>query len=194
MLPPICARTGRPADCLLAVRAKARAGWTLWLLALGVLPFLVARYLAPEVTIKVPCTEQVVQQLEHFRLARLLALLGTVTLAGFGLVTGYRPAAFAAVTFLGAAALLGAVQAARSVRARFDPSARYVVLSGVHPSFRDAVDRLQQAAWSDAAGWLPLDREHYTRPAPRSGGGRRRVRTRAFRRRGCGSLHGRGDG
>ena len=163
-LPPICARTGQPADCLLAVRAKARAGWTWWLLVLGVLPFLVARYLAQEVTIQVPCTERVVHQLEHLHLARLLALLGMVAFAGFGLVTGCRPAAFAAIAFLGTAALLGAVQAARSVRARLDPSARTVVLSGVHPSFRDAVDRLQQAAWSYAAGSPPPDREHTSRP------------------------------
>jgi hypothetical protein len=41
------------------------------------------------------------------------------------------------------------------VRPRLDPSARTVVLSGVHPSFRDAVDRLQQAVWSYAAGSHP---------------------------------------
>jgi hypothetical protein len=152
MLPPVCAKTGRPADRFLAMRARTQAGWTWLLLPLGVLPFLTVRHFAREVTIQVPLAERVLQQLEHLRLGGLVALLETVILAGVGLIAGCRHAVLGAVAFLAAAAFMGAIKAARSVRPRLDLSARTVVLSGVHPVFRDEVDRLQRIAWSYAAG------------------------------------------
>ena len=147
-LPALCARTGEPTGRFLALPARARAGWTWWLLPLGVLPFLAARHFAKEVTVLVPLSRRAAMRLERLRLGRLLALLGTGTFAAAALISSRRDALLVGVAFLAGAALLRAAEAALSVRAMLDPSARAVLLTGVHPAFRDAVDRLQQAAWA----------------------------------------------
>jgi hypothetical protein len=147
-LPALCARTGEPTGRLLALPARARAGWTWWLLPLGVLPFLAARHFAKEVTVLVPLSTRAGRRLDQLRLVRVLALLEAGTFAIAAVITNRRDALFVGAVFLAGVALLRAVEAALSVRAMLDPSARSVLLSGVHPAFRDAVDRLQQAAWA----------------------------------------------
>src|SRR6266545_609670 len=147
-LPAVCARSGAPADRLVALTARARAGWTWWLLPLGVLPFLVARHFAPRIVVLVPISRQAGKRVERLRLAGLLTLLEAVALAIAGVVGHRRDAFMAAIGFLVSAAGLRALEAAFSVRGRLDPSARGVLLTGVHPAFRDAVDGLQREAWT----------------------------------------------
>jgi hypothetical protein len=150
-LPPLCAISGQPPDRLLQLPARARAGWTWWLLPLGVLPFLAARHFAPQVTVVVPVAARPGRRLQRLRLARLLALAEAIALAVAALVVQRRELLLAGIAFLGGAALVRVLEAACSVRATLDPSARGVLLSGVHPAFRDEVDRLQRAAWIEAA-------------------------------------------
>jgi hypothetical protein len=151
-LPAVCVKTGEPADRFLALSARARAGWTWWLLPLGVLPFLVVRHFAPEVTVLVPLASGAGRRFERLRFAGLLALAEAVVLAGAGLLGGSRDVLLAGVTFLGAAGLVRTLEVAHSVRATLDLSARGILLSGVHPVFRDEFDGLQRAAWTHATG------------------------------------------
>lgn len=147
-LPRVCAKTGEPTDRILAMPARARAGWTWWLLPIGVLPFLAARHFAQEATILLPLSEWVVQRLERLRLARLVALLEMVAFAGLGAIGARRDALLAGAAFLTVAVLLRSMETILTVRAQLDPSARGVLLTGVHPAFRDAVDGIQRAAWA----------------------------------------------
>ena len=156
VLPEVCALTGRPASQPQAVPARARAGWTWWLLPLGVVPFLIARHFAPEITIQVPLAPPVVRRIERLRLACLLVLVEAVALATAALVVDRDDLLVAGIACLGVAGLVRALAVAFSVRATLDPSARGVLLSGVHATFRDEFDRLQRAAWT-----------HATRPMPR---------------------------
>src|SRR5919197_3026182 len=149
-LPALCAKSGAPAERILAVPARARAGWTWWLLPLGVLPFLLARQFAPQVSVPVPLSERVGRRLDRLRLLWLISLLEAAGLAAAGLLAGRRDGLLAGHAFLAGAALARLLEAALSVRGTLDPSARGVLLSGVHPAFRDAVDRLQRAAWAHA--------------------------------------------
>jgi len=151
-LPLVCARTGQPADRFLSLPARARAGWTWWLLPLGVLPFLVARHFAPEVTVLVPISPGTGRLLERLRLLHLLALVEAALLVGVGLVSERRGVLLAGATSLVAVALIRALETTFSVRAKLDPSARGMLLTGVHPAFRDAVDGIQQAGWKLVTG------------------------------------------
>lgn len=151
VLPPVCAISGQQPDRILTLPARARAGWSWWLLPLGVLPFLAARHFAPQVTVMVPVAPRPGRRLERLRLACLLALVEAVALAAAGLVVHRRDVLVAGIVFLGGAALVRALEAACSVRATLDPSARGVLLTGVHAGFRDEFDRLQRAAWIHAA-------------------------------------------
>jgi hypothetical protein len=150
-MPPVCAISGRPPDRILTLAARARAGWTWWLLPLGVVPFLAARHFAPQVTVVVPVAPGPGRRLERLRLACLLTLVEAIALAAAGLIIHRPDVLLAGVAFLGGAALVRALEAACSIRATLDPSARGVLLSGVHPDFRDQFDRLQRAAWAHAA-------------------------------------------
>jgi hypothetical protein len=150
-LPAVCARSGRPADRFLAVTARARAGWTWWLLPLGVLPFLAARHFATRITVLIPISRQAAQRVERLRLAGLLALLLAMASAMAAAVSDRRAPLLVALGLLVTAAGFMAMEATSLVRAQLDPSARGVLLTGVHPAFRDAVDRRQRAAWTSVA-------------------------------------------
>jgi hypothetical protein len=154
-LPEVCALTGQPADQPQAVPARARAGWTWWLLPLGVVPFLVARHFAPEVTIRVPLAAAVVRRIDRLRMVCLLVLVEAVALVAAALVVDRRDVLVAGIACLAAAGLVQALVAACSVRATLDPSARGILLSGVHTVFRDEFDRRQRAAWTHATGPRP---------------------------------------
>jgi len=154
-LPQVCVMTGRTADRSLTLSAKARAGWTWWLLLLGVVPFLVARHFATEMRILVPVADGAGRRLDRLRLACLVALVEAVALAVAALLLDRRDVLVASVAFLLAAGLVGALTAASSVRATLDPSAGGILLTGVHRAFRDEFGRVQRAAWTAAAGGDP---------------------------------------
>jgi len=153
-LPAVCAKTGEPADRFLALPARARAGWTWWLLPLGVLPFLVVRHFAQEVTVLVPLAPGAGRRFERLRFAGQLALAEAIVLAGAGLLGGSRDVLLAGITFLGAAGLVRTLEVAHSMRATLDPSAGGILLTGVHPVFRDEFESLQRAAWAHATGLM----------------------------------------
>jgi len=147
-LPAVCVRTGEPADRFLALSAKARAGWTWWLLPLGVLPFLVVRHFAHQVTVLVPLASGAGRRFERLRFAGQLALVAAAVLAGAGLLVGSRDVLLTGIAFLGTAGLVRTLEVTHSVRATLDPSAKGILLTGVHPAFRDEFDRLQRVAWA----------------------------------------------
>jgi hypothetical protein len=154
-MPQVCVVTGRTADRSLTLLARARAGWTWWLLLLGVVPFLVARLFAAEMRILVPVADGAGRRLDQLRLAYLVALVEAVALAAAAFLLNRRDVLVASGAFLLAAGLVRALTAACSVRATLDLSAGGILLTGVHRAFRDEFNRVQQAAWTAAAGGNP---------------------------------------
>ena len=139
-LPPVCAKTGRPAQRWLVVRATTLASWAaLPLLLLGIVPLLVALAVAPRVDGMVPLSVSADNLLRRARIARwvLLALTGTLVVAWWlGLDL---PAVQLILAPLIMTLVLYGVEVAWSVGARLDHALDGVVLSGVHPGFRSAV-------------------------------------------------------
>jgi hypothetical protein len=113
------------------------------------------RHFAPEVTIQVPFAAAAVRRIERFRLVCLLVLVEAVVLVAAALIVDRRDVLVAGIACLAAAGLVRALAVACSVRATLDPSARGVLLCGVHSAFRDKFDRLQHAAWAHAARPMP---------------------------------------
>jgi hypothetical protein len=146
-LPPVCAKTGEPADRLLPIRAAYTPGWT-WLLLLfgGFWAFLIGRGFTTEETMGLVPFSQAALARRRVRGYRRLAaaVLGAVLL----LVVLYRvawPFAFFGGSVL-VALLFGfgwisvGVGGASQVGAHLDPEGRTVLLWGVHERFRQAVE------------------------------------------------------
>jgi hypothetical protein len=139
-LPPVCAKTGRPGQRWLVVRATTLSSWAaLPLLLLGIVPLLVALAVAPRVDGIVPLSVGADNRLRRAKIARwvLLALTGTLVVAWWlGLVL---PDVRLVLLPLIMAVVLYGVEVAWSVGARLDHALDGVMLSGVHPAFRSAV-------------------------------------------------------
>jgi hypothetical protein len=152
-LPPVCAKTGEPADCLLPVRAAYTPRWT-WLLLLfgGFWAFLIGRGFTTEETMGlVPFSQAALARRRVRGRGRLAAaVLGALLL----LAILYRvawPLAFfggcALVAFLfGFGWISVGVSGASEVGAHLDPEAQTVLLWGVHERFKQAVEDGQ---WPD---------------------------------------------
>lgn len=149
-LPPVCAKTGEPADHLLPIRASYTPRWTWLLLAFGGFwAFLIARGFTTEETMElVPFSQAALARWQVRGRRRLAAaVLGAVLL----LVVLYRVAwPFA---FFGGCALIALLfgfgwisvgVAPSEVGAQFDPEARVVLLWRVHDNFKRAVERGQR--------------------------------------------------
>jgi hypothetical protein len=149
-LPPVCAKTGEPAQRWLLVKASALPSWALLpLLLLGVVPLLVALAVSPRVAGLVPLGVRADQRLRRARAVRwtLLAFAVAVVVAQ-GTRTLEVTVELAVVPLLAAVALY-LVEVAWSVGGRLDRSLDGVVLTGVHPAFRSAL------ATGDPAAELP---------------------------------------
>ena len=148
-LPPVCARTGEPADCLLPVRASYTPRWTWLLLAFGGFwAFLIARGFTTEETMGlVPFSQAALTRWRVQARSRLgWAVLGALLL----LVVLYRidwPLAFfggcVLVAFLFGFAWVSLLGGGK-VGARFEPEVPTVLLWGVHQRFKQAVEDGQQ--------------------------------------------------
>jgi len=150
-LPPVCAKSGEPADCLLPVRATYTPGWT-WLLLVfgGLWAFLIGRGFTTEETMGlVPFSGPALARRRLQARARLgWAVLGALLL----LVVLYRIAW--PLAFLGGCALVAlvfglgwtsvSVSGAAEVGAHLDPEAQTVLLWGVHQRFKQAVEEGQR--------------------------------------------------
>jgi hypothetical protein len=150
-IPALCAKTGAAPDRELVLRARTPSGWVWLLLLVGVVPYLIVRHvLMREVEIALQVSERAARRLGRARLARLIALLEAVPLLVVWAATGQGEVlALSAVCLAGA---LGAYafEVGWSVGARLDWSARGILLTGVHPVFRDAVDQRHRTAWLQA--------------------------------------------
>jgi hypothetical protein len=139
-LPPVCAKTGRPAERWLVVRATTLAPWTvLPLLLLGIVPLLVALAVAPRVDGIVPLNVGADNRLRRARIARwvLLTFTGTLVVAWW-LGLDLPAVQLVLAPPIMAVALYG-LEVAWSVGARLERALDGVVLGGVHPAFRAAV-------------------------------------------------------
>jgi hypothetical protein len=146
-LPPVCAKTGEPADCLLPVRAAYTPRWT-WLLLVfgGFWAFLIGRgFTTEETTGLVPFSQAALARWRVRGRRRLAAgVVGALVL----LALLYRVAW--PLAFFGGCALIASlfgfgwisvgVHSASEVGAHFDPEGRTVLLWDVHERFRQAVE------------------------------------------------------
>jgi hypothetical protein len=144
-LPPVCAKTGEPADCLLPVRAAYTPRWT-WLLLVfgGFWAFLIARGFTTEETMglvpfsQAALTRRRIRGRDRLAAAVLTAVLLLAFLYRVGFPFGFY-GGFVLVAFLfgfGWEWLLGGGE----VGAHLDPEARVVLLWGVHERFKQAVE------------------------------------------------------
>jgi hypothetical protein len=165
-IPALCAKTGAAPDRELVLRARTPSGWVWLLLLVGVVPYLIVRHvLTREVEIALQVSERAARRLGRARLARLIALLEAVPLLVVWAATGQGEVlALSAVCLAGA---LGAYafEVGWSVGARLDWSARGILLTGVHPVFRDAVDQRHRTAWLQADDAWPALVDQPCRPA-----------------------------
>jgi hypothetical protein len=160
-LPPICVKEGVPTDDRLTMRSEVGGGTRLgiaWLLVLaGPLGWLALVVIAlmrrPSdwLTVRLPLREEAYQR---YRLARrmmtlwfIVAFTAAVVVPVF-LRMHHFDSTLAAITFglFACAALVAGIWEWRiawkaSVKVELDASRRWVTLSGVHPSFVEAVQR-----------------------------------------------------
>ena len=150
-LPPVCAKSGEPADCLLPVRAAYTPGWT-WLLLVfgGLWAFLIGRGFTTEETMGlVPFSQTALARRRVQARARLgWAAFGALLL----LIVLYRVAW--PLAFYGGCALVAlgfglgwtavSVGGVAEVGAHLDPEAQTVLLWGVHQRFKQAVEEGQR--------------------------------------------------
>ena len=154
-LPLVCAKTGEPADFLVAMRQTVGGGIPLWVWFLfflgpvGVVALLVAAAFAPGVeylTVRIPETDAAFQrqrQLERWRLAALGAGVAIPLLALFGV--GMFPLLWLALTvaaFLAAGAMTWVLWR-QSITVSIDVTRRWVTFANVHPAFVEAVNHRQ---------------------------------------------------
>jgi hypothetical protein len=139
-LPPVCAKTGAPANQLVPLRVASAPGWTWLVLAFGVLPFAAVRWLATrEVTGLVPMSGPAADRLSWVRLLRFVGLLEATALLLFGLAAELGQAIQLGLGCLAVVTVALVLELAWSVRGRLDRAARGVTLTGVHPAFCEAV-------------------------------------------------------
>ncbi|MGH9265300.1 MAG: hypothetical protein ACRD1D_11475 [Acidimicrobiales bacterium] len=154
--PLTCAKTGRPADLLVAVRRPVAGDlgllWFLVLLGPGGLAMLMLLALllpgATYLTVRLPQTEAVYRRdlrLERLRVAAFG--LGFATCAGAMVTLGRFPLAWLGLFAfsLVAAVVLHTLVWFRAVDLSVDPSGRWVTVASVHPEFARAVDARETA-------------------------------------------------
>lgn len=156
-VPPVCARTGEPADIQVQMRRPVAGGipWIVWLLLflgpVGVLALVLAALFSPGaevLTVLVPRTRASFDHDRRLNGWRLLCLGAAVAVPCLG-VLGVRMFPWmwlaAEVACLVAAGAITWSLWHRSVDVSIDPSRRWVTLSNVHPAFAAAVDQQELA-------------------------------------------------
>jgi hypothetical protein len=142
-LPEVCARTGTPADWLVRLRAYRTPRWTWSLLLLGVPALLVARLLATqEVEGFVPLSDRALSRLERLSLILRIELILSILILAVSFYGKWLVLArlgMVALAIVMTTSVLG--QRFCSVGAEVDRGGRWVVLTRVHPAFREALDQ-----------------------------------------------------
>jgi len=150
-LPPVCARTGAPADGKLRTEQAIGGIGAGWLLVfLGPLGWVVLLVLAASrrretLTVRLPYSASAVDREFRFVRVRFMGALGTVgfTIAALVLASPLKEfAAAAAVVAFTVATIVHVRLAFVRIIIRLDASRRWVTLSGVHSGFATAVEAL----------------------------------------------------
>jgi hypothetical protein len=152
-LPPICVKSGRPAERWVRVSFVTYPAWTWLLLLAGALPFVIVRFVVQKSARgRLPYAEPQGGRLAALRWVLPVLLIVTIVLFIAAIPVMTSDGTAGAVT-LGLAALLLAALIVLNVYVRVallprgrvlgDPRIpdRWVVLHGVHPAFADAVRR-----------------------------------------------------
>jgi predicted lysophospholipase L1 biosynthesis ABC-type transport system permease subunit len=140
-LPPLCVKTGLPAEVGVAKTFVWVPGWTWILILFGIFPFLIARYFAARrVTLELPATAQVDKMRRNAGMATILVCALAIALLVY---SSWQQ--FSTLYWLVGALLLGAL-----IYRTTEHYAHWVggylqeetlVLSRVHPRFVDACQR-----------------------------------------------------
>lgn len=140
-LPPVCVKTGLPAEVGVARTFVWVPGWTWILILFGIFPFLIARYFtARRVTLELPATTEVDRRRRFANLTTILICAGAIALLVFS-----STQQVSALYWLVGALFVGAF-VYRSIELYAHWIGGYLleetlVLSRVHPSFVDACHR-----------------------------------------------------
>jgi hypothetical protein len=138
-LPLVCARTGDPADAMVAVQASWTPRWTVWLLLAGVAPFLLARWLTRRQQAGwVPMCGRCASRVERVRQLAAGYLVAGVTALLAGGLTRSPCLARLGIAAIALAVLATLLEPAWTVGARLDRSGGWVVLTRVHARFAAA--------------------------------------------------------
>ena len=151
-LPSVCVRTGDRADRVLGMTLRSLPRWTYLLLLFGVLPFVVAFAFTRTISHGVvPISDGPLQRIRRARAAALALFAAGAVLT----VAGSRVGALAVAGLLAVVASLGVLLVrvpqlgirGAIVVDEVHPG-RCIVLSGVHPAFRRAVEEMGRALGS----------------------------------------------
>jgi hypothetical protein len=148
-LPAVCALSGQPADGSYTETLRSPVGNQAWLILVGLVPFLVVRYLTrKEAKGSVPVTRAAFASLEAQARERRwragLLVLGGIILGpvGAALAANVSVTLGWVVILLGVGAFVGGMAYdARTplLRGHVEPSGRWVVFENAHPAFAAAV-------------------------------------------------------
>jgi hypothetical protein len=138
-LPLVCVKTGRVADRMVTVHASSAPAWTWWLLPLGPVLLLLARWFwRRQVTGWVPMCRSAAARLERVRWFGCGGLYVAVVSLFLGRLASSPCLARLGVTALAAGVAAALVEPIWLVGARLDRPGNRVVLTRVHPAFRAA--------------------------------------------------------
>jgi hypothetical protein len=141
-LPPVCAKTGAPADGYSRFEALSAPGWTWILLLFGILPFLIARYFSTvRVVGLIPLSDAARRRIGMFNRLVVGLLVASLAVIAMGFVLDTNRD----VVVLGLAMLVAAILVMLFGRPFVLPDGtverEWVTLAYVHPRFADEVDR-----------------------------------------------------
>jgi hypothetical protein len=152
----VCAVSGERADGTCTETFRSPVGGQYWLLLLGIVPFLVVRYVTRgEAKGKVPVARVAFASLERqarerrWRAAGLILGGMVIGLASGPIGAGVSDALGWAIALVGLGLFLaGVVYDSRTplLRGHVEPSGRWVVFENAHPAFAAAVDAQVRSA------------------------------------------------
>lgn len=142
-MPSICVKSGVVTDRWVQTTFRLVPGWTWWLILFGVLPFLVARYLAGEtLEARLPFASEADDRLRRLRLSAGATGAAGIALLLVGVAADSQALAWAGVLAIVGAAIALVVASAGWVGIAASATRDEVLLTRLHPTFAYELGRM----------------------------------------------------